>query len=395
VNHAKFGTWLNPAPYQYQVQYDAARLARIGGKIEHLGNIPFGLSAYFGPARIQFSKNFPWLGLTSQPPAPGSTARIDFIEGYSSIPAAMPGLAILSILGLFSAAKGIPSGSRAMLPMTAAAFLAGSVILTIAFITYRYVHDFYPFLIVSAILGVGAVRSISRTPLRLAVKALVVLAGLWSMAANFAFALKWQREDLWPDPTARTAFLRMRDRMDSLFSSTAPEPVHYRVGDELPYFRKDQLLIVTDPHATYRYDGTRWNYVEGVPLHLFRLLVKFPLGEPVTRSPFWFAGREGASDAVYGIYASPTKIHFCSDHWGTGGPCGPATDFEPGREYHLRIDADRLNSILTVTLDDRQVLETPMRFFPWNDGDVLLGKSPVPSAHGKDFTGTIQPDPAR
>ena len=75
VNHVKFGTWLNPAPYKYHIQYDQARLARIQGSINHLSNIPFDLSAYFGPHRIEFGKQFPWIGMVNTWPSPEAPPR--------------------------------------------------------------------------------------------------------------------------------------------------------------------------------------------------------------------------------------------------------------------------------------------------------------------------------
>jgi hypothetical protein len=388
INHAKFGTWLNPAPYQYHVQYDAARIARIQGSINHLSNIPFDLSVYFGPNRIEFTRTFPWVGLVGTPPGPGSAAKIDSIANYTSIPDGMPALAILSILGVVLAARRF----RKALPLLAATLAAGCLILINSYVAYRYLHDFYPFLVIAAMLGLAAVRSISGKSLRSAVTALIVIAGLWSIGANLAFALKWQRLHFWPEPGPKASYLRFAGRIDSLLLPLDPEPIRYRIGDSVPSLRTGQLLTVADPPATYRYDGRRWNLVSGAPLHRFRLRVKFSSGQPAQHMPLWFAGRLGVSDAVYIVYTGPTRIEFCSDHWGTGGACGSAQEIEPGREYHVQIDADRLNSALSVTLDGRHVLDTPVELHVWNDGDVLLGKSLAPAVYGPNFTGKIEWD---
>lgn len=389
VNHAKFGTWLNPAPYQYHVQYDAARLARIQGSINHLSNIPFSLLAYFGPGRIEFARSFPWLGLVGTGPGAGSAARIDWVANYSSIPAGMPALAILSILGVVVALANRSNRVRTV-PILAAAFAAGCLVLPNAYIAYRYVHDFYPFLVIASIAGAAVTQSLSRKPLRWAVRGLIALAGIWSIAANIAFALKWQREDFGPEPAANAAFLRLRGRIDSMLPIGKVETIHYKIGDKLRYFRKGQLLVVADPPATYRYDGRQWDYRDGVPMHLFRLLVRFPPSQVGKHMPLWFAGAFGSSDAVYVVYSSPTSITFCSDQWGNGGACGSAIGIQPGREYHLRIDADRLNSGLTVRLDDRNVLTDTMQFHLWKNRDVLFGKSLAPWAHGADFAGELR-----
>jgi hypothetical protein len=384
VNYAKFGTWLNPAPYQYHKQYDAARLSRMGGSINNLSMIPVTLGAYFGPSRIAFERNFPWFSLTKGPPPP-STAKIDLIDEHSSIPATMPALAILSILGLFFAVNS--TGLRRTLPVAAAAFAAGCLILPNAFVAYRYLHDYYPFLVISSILGAGAVQSISSKSIRLTAAVLIVLAGIWSIVASFAVTLRWQREDSWPQPAPQAAYFRMRRFVESVlpFGNTGD-------GYTPKYVRNGDVITVIDPPATYRYDGRRWNFVSGVPLHQFRLLVKFPVGEANQRMALWCAGHTLDSDAASVVYASPTRIFFCSDHWRHGGTCGPTMEIQPGREYHLRIDADRLNSEFTVTLDGQKVLADLAWLHPWGAQNVLLGKSVIPSTDGGDFTGEIRLD---
>jgi hypothetical protein len=384
VNRAKFGTWLNPAPYQFHIQYDAARLSRIGGSINHFSMIPITLGAYFGPGRMEFESNFPWFNLTKGPPPP-STAKIDLIDDHSSIPAAMPALAILSILGLFFAVNS--GGLRRTLPVLAAAFAAGCLILPNAFVAYRYVHDYYPFLVISSILGAGAVQSISSKSTRLTATVLIAIAGIWSIAVSFAVTLRWQRENFWPQPGPQAAYYRMRRAVESAIPFGKP-----RDGYTPKYVRNGDVITVIDPPATYQYDGQRWNFVSGAPLHQFRLLVKFPASEPSQRMALWCAGHLGDSDAVSVVYASPTRISFCSDHWGHGGTCGPTMDIQPGREYRLKIDADRLNSEFTVSLDGQKVLAELAWLHPWGAENVLLGKSVIPSSDGGEFTGEISLD---
>jgi hypothetical protein len=67
-------------------------------------------------------------------------------------------------------------------------------------------------------------------------------------------------------------------------------------------------------------------------------------------------------------------------------------EIQPGREYRLLIDADRLNSEFTVTLDGQKVLGDLAWLHPWGARNVLLGKSVIPSTDGGDFTGDIRPD---
>lgn len=388
VNHAKFGTWLDPAPYRYHIQYDAARLARIGGRFNHLSNIPFNLSVYFSPDRIHLDKRFPWFNLTGEKPGPGSAAKVDLIEGYTSATAGEPALVILSILGLASVAWRI--AARRALPMMVAALLGGSLALTVAYVAGRYLHDFYPFLVISAIAGAAAIPSISNRPLRLALKCLVILAGIWSIAAFFVITLRYQSEGSWADPERHTAYRHLRDRVESWLPLAPAEPIRYNFGDKLEDIHAGQLLTVGDPPSTYRFDGEHWLHVSGAPLYDFRMTLKFPLGEPTERAPLWFAGTASAYDAVFIEYTDLARIRFCSDQTGGTLACGLIIGIEPGREYHLEIDADRLNSQLTGKVDGQTLFAGPMQFHNWKERDVLLGKSLVPSVHGREFTGEIR-----
>jgi hypothetical protein len=92
------------------------------------------------------------------------------------------------------------------------------------------------------------------------------------------------------------------------------------------------------------------------------------------------------------VFSNPTQVSFCSDHWGTRVACGATLNIEPDREYHLQIDADRLNSELMVQLDGRTVLTASMPFHIWSARDVLLGRSLAPQVHGEAFNGEIKED---
>ena len=335
VNYAKFGTLLNATPYQYQIQYDAKRLAWIHGTMVHPENIPFSLAAHFGLDRIGFRESFPLFSLISKGPSPASLARMDAVEPYASIPDAMPALALLCLLGIAfcGSEKGWPEMGDYTIAVSA--FLGGGTAFAFAYLSYRYFHDLYPFLVIPAVLGMGAVQSVSKKPLRWGLRCLVIVLGIWSIAANVAFALSWQPEGFWADPAAKAAFLRFRGRVDSLLPiGELGKPIRYHVGEDLPYFRKGQLLTVVDPPATYRYDGRQWQYLGGSPLHLFNLSVRFPVEQPGKHMAMWFAGRPGACDAIYIVYSDLTRITFCSDHWGNGGVCGPPAEIGRTANIH-------------------------------------------------------------
>ena len=388
VNYAKFGTFLRP-PYQFNEEYTKQRIAKIDGSMFDLSNVPFSLRAYFGYDRIQLNTSFPWLAMVSTGPEPGNGTKIDIIEPYASIPAASPALCFLAIIALaLFFKKGGDLKPAALLIVIAA--VAGSCI-TLAFrsISYRYTVDFYPLLVITALLGMIELDRLPSKVLRLSLKTVFILLGLWSIAANMAFAVSWQREGAWFDPAAKAELVRVRESVDSFFSNRTAL-IRYRSGDAVRSPHGGQFLAVEDsPGTQYRFDGKQWQLAAGRPLHVFDLVVRIQPGTVGQELPLWYAGRPGASDTVYLLYSSPLRFSLCFDHSGTGSVCGPGNDVVPNRDSRLHIDADRLNSTLTVLLDSQPVLKCPMELHTWTEQDVLFGESRG-AIHGGKFPGEIR-----
>ena len=80
---------------------------------------------------------------------------------------------------------------RARLPAVTL-FIGGGVMLTTVCITERYLHDFYPALIVCAAAGVMRLHSVKRPTLMTAVIATLTAV---SIALNCSFSLTNQREN--------------------------------------------------------------------------------------------------------------------------------------------------------------------------------------------------------
>ena len=390
VNYEKFGTPLNPSPYQYQIQYDAARLARINGTMLHPENLPFTLSAYFHPARMTFRSSFPWFGLAHQGPAPGGITKMDLVEPYASIPAAMPALFLLCVLGIRFAVRQ-PAGIRRVGVLIAgAALVSGLLVSSFAYMSYRYLHDFTPFLMIPAVMGGAAIEAIRRPRLQRALRAVLLVAGVWSVAANLAFAFREQGESSWAMADRRAELLQVRRTMDGWIPIAGLEPLPFELGEEPPYAREGQLLLVKDPPATYRFDGVRWQYVSGTPLHAFHYGVRFPMAKLYQKMTLWSAGKAGARDAVYVEYMGPARVRFCFDHRGDGGECTSNVDIVPSHWYRLEIQAERLNSRLIVELDGKPVFQRAAAFYVWSDRDATAGRSAAPPSAGEPFTGEIQ-----
>jgi hypothetical protein len=197
VNYAKFGM-LSGMPMhlyaRYQVFNEQETYERIQGKPFHLSNARTMLVNYFAPTKIRFDRHFPWAYVTDDASV-FREARLDLWGEFSSLTASQPALLVLAGFGVygvfFSASRG---ARRFRLPLVGAAAAAALNFFFTA-LSERYLHDFFPLLVLAGAAGVHQMLKLPRAGFRAVVLALVPLA-LYSVFVNTAFALVHQREIL-------------------------------------------------------------------------------------------------------------------------------------------------------------------------------------------------------
>ena len=87
----------------------------------------------------------------------GSRA-IDVVESFSSVPVSMPALLLLAVAGCTPLVSGSSQViRRARLPVLAL-LCGGGIVLATVGITERYLHDFYPSLILCAAVGMSRIE---------------------------------------------------------------------------------------------------------------------------------------------------------------------------------------------------------------------------------------------
>jgi hypothetical protein len=192
VNYAKFRTF-DALPLRYYDFYHQfpIRMRLTGAKQIHLKNIPTGLVTYFGVHGFKLKQQFPWFYLEDEATFIGSPAN-DVIEPFSTIPVSMPALMLFGVIG--SAALISSSDEklqRARLPALSL-FLGGAIVLGTVGITERYLHDFYPALIICAAAGVARVAAGDRIK---AIAAATAGLAAVSIVLNCSFSLINQREN--------------------------------------------------------------------------------------------------------------------------------------------------------------------------------------------------------
>ena len=191
VNYAKFRTF-NGVPLRYYDFYRQfpLRMRVTGGKQIHLENIPTGVATYFGVHGFKVTSVFPWLYPEEEETVIG-WPRNDMIEPFSSVPTSMPVLTLLAVIGMATLISTTDERlKRARLP-AGTLLLGGGIVLAAVGISERYLHDFYPALIVAAAAGLSRIGS-SRH-LR-PITAVAALLALMSIALNCSFSLINQRE---------------------------------------------------------------------------------------------------------------------------------------------------------------------------------------------------------
>ena len=213
VNYAKFHT-VGSMPLRYYDLYaqTPTRLQATGARQIHPENIPTTLATYLGLRGYRFDGEFPWFRLADKAAIVGSP-QIDVVEPFSTFPASMPALTLLALIGSVVLVRGSNERIRRARLAATALLAGGGVVLMTVGITERYLHDFYPALIVCAAIGIREFGS--KTRLR-AKTALLVILTLASIAINSSFAIVNQRLGPWGvPPEKRAEFVRFPDSVDN------------------------------------------------------------------------------------------------------------------------------------------------------------------------------------
>jgi hypothetical protein len=201
LNYWKFGMPFASQPLSMTIASDPERLQRTKGDAFSIANLPLTLSVYYSPSNVSFQSAFPWVYLT--PPDQSLASRFpkshfDRIEAVASLPCTVPGLLLGALAGtglcFFLRRRPLP---MFRIPLIGT-FVAGSLMLGWGYITYRYLQDALPWLVLGSALAVASIPLLSRQWTRTAVTALLLAALAYGVWVNFAFSVVHQRFELFP-----------------------------------------------------------------------------------------------------------------------------------------------------------------------------------------------------
>jgi hypothetical protein len=309
------------------------------------------------------------------------------MEPHAGLPAVEPGLVVLTVLGLVWGAQLHKSPWR--IRLIVCGLLAPLVALGIsAVMSQRYMQDGYPFLATGAALGMGWMASLQPSLRKTALSVAVACLFAWSLIVNPPITLVAQRETSFgQDEQALQQYRLARAQIDSIVSGKPLPVLQCQWGAPLPAAVTGQLLELRSGDAgivsRYWFDGRAWQFVGGANPGKFVLNVNVS-GLTNGRWALFTAGREGALDA-FTVFYDNGQIQVGMDHWGTGYTYGPFFRTVLTGEHRVEVELDQLNNVARVKWDRQLVFEREVRLHPFTPQQVLLGRSPVPKAHGADF----------
>jgi hypothetical protein len=214
---------------------------------------------------MAFVRLFPFVEFPASRAAVIGNVVFDTRDRTASIPATMPALTVLAVVGGW--AMGTRRRRDALAPLrslVAGGVVAVAGVLTIGFIAHRYVGDFVPLLVPLALVGlVSATRAVAAVPstaLRRGLwtlGALLVAASVW---ANVGLGLLVQRAYWAPDDATRHDFLTFQQSLDERLFDDA----RYLSGSEPPTTggTRGQFFVVGECESLYWHDGWVWVPIE-------------------------------------------------------------------------------------------------------------------------------------
>ncbi len=361
LNYSRMGTYLDALPVRLHVQYDAERLARIDGTLFHPKK-GFEILVEYLFQYPSFRASFPWLDYRNAPF--WNLERMDLLDRHVGVVPMMTALAWLAWHGLRSKLD------RLKLALLLSPLVSLALVVTVAAINQRYVHEFVLLLAPAGAYGL-------RTALSSAGRRWVTifLTG-WSVYACWALALVGQRELMpWVDEDARDRHYATVYRIDRWLRGDRVKPVDYDYRDSgsLPPRVAGARIRIIQTDSIYEFDGSRWLLRTGRPLHRFRTRIRF---DDLPETPFnlLIAGKLPDADSFFlERGAAPGRFRLVMDHPGTGGIRGPEFELMVKRDYVFEFELDRLNRETFVKLDLATIGQRTTPLVRWLDSEVSAG----------------------
>jgi hypothetical protein len=393
VNYSRFGTLFSlPNDKQVYTRFNPARqraLADNGGSLFGLKFMPTQLLQVLRPDALRFDSLFPWISFPGPATVLGGVT-FDTRDWSSSIPASMPALTLLGLVGVAVLLR--RSRAAAVRIPLVGAVAGGLATLTIAFVANRYMSDLLPAIVLASLVGLHALLGrLARTPRPAWTRALgvaVIVLAVASLWINFALTISYQRTLFPKDLDERTGFIGFQQDVDDLLPG-GPRGTVRTGGPDLPAKGPvGELFVVGDCGGLYWSDSREWFAVErGNGAGHYHLRVRFPAASAGVE-PLLGVGQGGQQNLLRVRYLPHGRARFAIE-----SPAAPTVlestpqRIDPGRAADLDVILDHRLGTVHVALDGHAVLNAITFLVP---GDQVTVGSTAKPADPARFTGTIR-----
>ncbi len=388
VNWARFGSLTN-VPWTAQVYAQIHSKNRVldanGGSYFNVNVAPTTLLQYLRPDALSLNRLFPWISFQHfRTPVIGG-AVVDALDYATSIPASMPGITVLAVVGgvaVVSTRFARSTGARMLRVPIIGAAVGVVPTVTIAFVAQRYLGDFLPLVVIGALAGghtllhrvetSGPVRR--RTRVVAGVLVVLLAFGVW---ANGSLAYVYGRlYNPYPE-TLRAGTIGVQYAVDRtvgdgtnqlLLSPTLPRRVA----------QADTTAIVGACDAMFWSDGRSWHLVQGTPRQgVFRIRADLPPADGAWH-PMVTWGPPG-TETVLGAHRVGNRIQVGRSFRQPDGTLAfnrleLFLAVDPHRHHDFDVVASPAIGIFTVQIDGRiAVAEDHVRRLP--SGSFTVGRA--------------------
>lgn len=408
INVAKFGTLVS-VPWSDQVYSSIVTerqdfLAANGGDFFGLRFVPETARRYLRPDAFSLTRQFPFVDFEPPPPSPVvGGVRFDTIDVSASLTATLPLLWLLAVVGAVAMVRRSPDRhTLAPVRVPAVGAAVGAVaIFPFGYVAQRYLGDWLPLLVLLGSCGlVVCTRPAPRVAgARVAALALVGVAAVWTVGANSALALSYQRQYSNPavGEEAVRRFVDRRVRIAATYLNREDLPVV--AGDRAPAWAPaGELFIVGDCEGLYLSDGLRVDEVKASSFKpvvrrsgagSFRLRVRPAPTARGTRVPLLTGGEGDASFAVWVQRRSGDRAVVGYDGPGVPRTVSREFRFPPGEEAIVHVAADPNVRLVEVAVNGRGILGT---YFD-GEGPYRVGRSDGTAGLRARFAGRLAVEP--
>ena len=271
--HKLFSVPFDQQQFTLQDPQRQAMLAANGGSLFNWKFLPTNLVQYWRPDMLSISTRWPFISFPQRSVWLIGDPFYDLLDLTAGIPATMPLLVGLGLVGTVAIVRGSAGELRMLRPIMLACVAGTLAVLAIGYIANRYQSDFLPLLAIPALVGAPLTLDWARrhTPvIRSIVTALAVGAAVFTVLANLALGYIFQRAYAPVTPPDQIAgFIRKQLTVDGWFGDGKLSDVRH--GATLPERGEyGDIFIVGDCEAVYWADGmdtnavklSNWNGVE-------------------------------------------------------------------------------------------------------------------------------------